>query len=144
MRMTASNVTSNRSLTRRTLRREMGVRSCLLTSPGKRQDLTPVFCEATNAVRIQNLRPGDNVLLVPKPKSSQIVAGSVAGVDAGSAEAGNEGNSSWSMFGVMAQVGTFLLDMIVPGGISDVGAGSDIVPLSINSTGNDYDLFENY
>ncbi|MDO9234166.1 MAG: RHS repeat-associated core domain-containing protein [Methylotenera sp.] len=86
----------------------------------------PTAREAANGVRIQSLKPNDQFMMIPKPSAGQVAVGATAGLGASNAQAAGSGilgsGVSWG------DVGSFILDFLTPGGISGVGAGSDIVP----------------
>lgn len=94
--------------------------------------ITPTVREAAAAGRIQGYLPNDQFIMIPKPKAGAATAGVAAGLGAGSAQASDGGifgsGISWG------DVGNFLIDFIVPGGVSGVGAGSDIVPRAPTSS----------
>lgn len=88
--------------------------------------LTPTVREAAAGVKIQNLQPNAQFTMIPKPKTGAAAAGVAAGLGAGSAQASDGG-----IFGsgiTWGDVGGFVLDFLVPGGIGGAGQGSDIVP----------------
>lgn len=62
--------------------------------------------------------------MIPKLKTGAAAAGVAAGLGAGSAQASDGG-----IFGfTWGDVGNFFVDFFTPGGVGEVGRGSDIVP----------------
>lgn len=89
--------------------------------------ITPTAREVENALKIHDLsKPGDSVMMIAKPKASQIGVGLTVGGVAGSAHANNDGIFGTSV--TWSDVGNFALDLLIPGGLGDAGAGSDFVP----------------
>lgn len=70
--------------------------------------------------------------MIPKPKAGAAAAGVAAGLGAGSAQASDGG-----IFGsgiTWGDVGGFVLDFLLPGGIGGAGQGSGIVPRAQTSS----------
>lgn len=89
--------------------------------------VTPTAREAAAGIKIQNLRPDSQFMMIPKPKAGQIGISTVGLGAAGSA------NANGGIFGTGVtwnDVGNFAVDFLTPGGVGAVGAGSDIVPRS--------------
>lgn len=64
--------------------------------------------------------------MIPKLKTDAAAAGVAAGLGAGSAQASNGGILGSGI--TWGDVGNFFVDFFTPGGVGEVGRGSDIVP----------------
>lgn len=102
--------------------------------------ITPTAREMAAGARIQNLRPDHEFMMIPKPKAGQIAAGTAAGLGAGGAQADDGILGSGITWG---DVGNFAIDFFVPGGVGEVGRGSDIVPRGPTSSYSPYQGFYN-
>lgn len=99
-----------------------GQRKIINTVDTYADGITPTAREAAAGVKIQNLRPDAEFTMIPKPKAGQAAAAAAAGLGAGSAQASDGG-----IFGTgvtWGELGDFMLDMIVPGGVGGTGGCS--------------------
>ncbi len=97
--------------------------------------ITATAREAANGVKIQGLKPDEALLLVPKPKAGQLAAGGAATLAADGVQA-EDGGSNAGFWSGLASAAVFALDFITPGGIGDVGVGSDVVPQQVEQQSN--------
>ena len=89
--------------------------------------ITATSREVAAGAKIQNLEPGAQFMMVPKPKPGQMMAAGAAAIGAGGAQASDGGilgtGMTWGdvrSFG--ADVVNFGVDFLTPGGVGDVVA----------------------
>lgn len=100
-----------------------GQRKIINTVDTYADGITPTTREAAAGVKIQRLQPDAEFSMIPKPKAGQAAAAAAAGLGAGSAQASDGGILGTGI--TWGNVGDFVLDSLVPGGIGSTGGCSN-------------------
>ena len=90
--------------------------------------ITHTTREASAALKIQNLTPGDQFMMIPK--ATGVATGAAAVGITGNANAA-DGSSSGITWG---SIGNFLMDLLILGGVGNAGGAGDTMPQGAQSS----------